>query len=296
MAQHPPYGETWDCEPTLADRDVIDFCRNGYLVLEGVVPGEINRKVVQYLDEVDDSYEPTPIMGQEWFVEGVLKNPQAAGAVRSLLGRDFALPVIISNHRGPMPSAAQGWHRDGGSIHTHELEYLQVFYYPQDCPITFGPTEVLPGSHFMRLKANMMANFGHIAGAVPIAAPAGTVFLTVYSIWHRRSAATARPTPENRFRNLLKYNYWRTVPPQRDWKADPDFDFSTVDFNPPGAAFEQFQGGIAAARMFCWLSGLEDQYRKRGGQGWPVVPTVRDGVEQVGIPAGLRKDRARSAR
>lgn len=294
MAQRPPYGQTCDCEQTLTDRDVIDFCRNGYLVLEGVVPDAINRKVIQYLDEVDDSLEPSPLMGQEWFVEGVLKNPQAAGAVRSLLGRDFTLPVVLCNHRGTMPSAAQGWHRDGGSIHTHELDYLQVFYYPQDCPLDFGPTEVLPGSHFMRLKANMMANFGQIEGAVRAAAPAGSIFLTVYSIWHRRSASTARATPENPFRNLLKYNYWRTAPPQRDWKTDPGFDFSTVNFNPPNAPFEQFQGGIAAARMFCWLSGLEDQYRKMGGQGWPVVPTVRDGVEQMGLPVGLRKDRVQS--
>ena len=115
MTQRPPYGEPYDCEPTLTDRDVINFCRNGYLVLEGVVPDEINREIVRYLDEVDDSYEPTPIVGQEWFLEGVLKNPQAAGAVRSLLGRDFALPVIISNHRGALPGAAQGWHRDGQS-------------------------------------------------------------------------------------------------------------------------------------------------------------------------------------
>lgn len=294
MAQRPPYGKTCDCEPTLTDRDVIDFCKNGYLVLEGVVPDEINRKVVKYLDELDDTYEPTPIMGQEWFVEGVLKNPQAAGAVRSLLGKDFALPVIISNHRGTLPCAAQGWHRDGGSIYTHKLEYLQVFYYPQDCPIEFGPTEVLPGSHFMRLKTAMMANFGHIIGAVRTAAPAGSIFLTVYCIWHRRSAAVAQSTPENRFRNLLKYNYWRTTPPQRDWKIDPNFDLSTVNFDPPNALFEQFQGGIAAARMFSWLSGLEDQYEKRGGQCWPIVPTVREGVEQMGIPAGLRKDNAKS--
>ena len=291
MTQRPPYGQTCDCEPTLTDRDVIDFCKAGYLVLEGVVPDAINRKAIQYLNEVDDSFEPTPIMGQAWFVENVLQNPRAAGAVRSLLGRDFALPVIISNHRGALPSAAQGWHRDGGSIHTHELEYLQVFYCPEDCPLASGPTEVLPGSHFMRLKATMMANFGQIAGAVRLAAPAGSIFLTVYSIWHRRSAATARATPENPFRNLLKYNYWRTTPPHRDWKVDPAFDFSTVDFNLPGAPFEQFQGGIAAAKMFCWLSGLEDQYQKRGGQGWPVVPTVQDGVEQMGLPPALRKDR-----
>src|SRR5690349_2239105 len=134
MSHKAPYNATVDCPPTLTDTQMIDFCRNGFLILPGVVPDEINQKVVDYLDTVDDTYEPTPIMEQEWFVEGVLKNPQAAGAVRSLLGRDFTLPAIISNHRGPLPwPHAHGWHRDGGSLYTQELEHLQVFYWPEAC-------------------------------------------------------------------------------------------------------------------------------------------------------------------
>ena len=33
-----PYNRTISCEPTLSDQDVIDFCRNGYLMLPSVVP------------------------------------------------------------------------------------------------------------------------------------------------------------------------------------------------------------------------------------------------------------------
>ena len=47
--------ETYDCPPTLDDQGVIDFCRSGFLMLSGVVPDEINRKVVDYLDNVDSS-------------------------------------------------------------------------------------------------------------------------------------------------------------------------------------------------------------------------------------------------
>ena len=288
MTSGAPYNQTCDCEPTLSDRQVIDFCRNGYLTLPGVVPEEINRKVVDYLDNVDSTYEPTPIMAEDWFVEGVLKNPQAAGAVRSLLGKDFTLPAIISNHRGLLPSEGQQWHRDGGSLYTDKLEYLQVFYLPEACTDDMGPTEVLPGSHFMRTKAPLMAHYGKIAGTVSTSGPAGSIYLTVYCIWHRRSTATSGPRGRSQFRNLLKYNYWRTVPPKRDWIVDPDLDFNLANFNPPASQFEQFQGRIAAARMFCWLSGIEDQYTKRGGQCWPVASTVRDGANQMGIPAALR--------
>ena len=35
-------GGTYDCEPTLNDQEVFEFCRKGYLVLEGVVEDEVN--------------------------------------------------------------------------------------------------------------------------------------------------------------------------------------------------------------------------------------------------------------
>ena len=284
-----PYNQTVDCPPTMTDQEVIDFCRNGYLMLPGVVPEDVNKQVIDYLENVDSTYEPTPIMKESWFVEGVLKNPQAAGAVRSLLGRNFTLPALISNHRGPLPTpGAQSWHRDGGSLYTPELEYLQVFYIPEDVTDDMGPTVVLPGSHFMRTKAPMMAHYGTIKGTVSTAGPAGTIFLTVYSIWHRRSRATSGPKGISKYRNLLKYNYWRTEPPHRDWITDGEIDFSRINFDPPAGIFEQFQGGIAAAKMFCWLCGIEDQYKKRGGQCWPIGPTVRDGANQMGVPEGLR--------
>lgn len=283
-----PYRKKMDCRPTMTDREVIDFCRNGYLMLPGVVPDEINRRVVEYLDHEDSTYEPTPIMAQDWFVDHVLMNPDAAGAVRSLLGNQFTLPVIISNHRGPLPFRnAQGWHRDGGSIYTSALEYLQVFYYPEECTDEMGPTVLLPGSHFMRTKAPMMAHLGSIKGTVSSAGPAGTIFLTVYSIWHRRARASSGPTGVSKYRNLLKYNYWRTQPPTRDWITEEDIDFNRIDFNPPAGTFEQFQGGIAAAKMFSWLCGIEEEYNKRGGQCWPIATTVRDQANQMGIPESL---------
>lgn len=283
-----PYGKKMDCAPTLTDREVIDFCRNGYLVLPEVVPKEINEQVVDYLERNDSTYEPTPIVGESFFVDGVLMNPEAAGAVRSLLGRDFTLPLIISNHRGPLPfDKPQNWHRDGGTIYTPALEYLQVFYYPEECTEDMGPTVVLPGSHFMRNKAPMMAHLGSIRGTVSTAAPAGTIFLTVYGIWHRRARAASGPRGRSAYRNLLKYNYWRTTPPARDWVRQDDIDFNTIDFNPPAGVFEQFQGALAAARMFTWLCGIEDEYVKRGGQNWPIAPTVRDGVNQEGAPRSL---------
>ena len=143
-----------------------------------------------------------------------------------------------------------------------ELNYLKVFYYPQDAPVEMGPTEVLPGSHFLYAATcgppwvpNYIEHYGGIRGGVKTAAPAGSIFITVFSLWHRRSPSTA-----SGMRNLLKYHYWRTVPPQQDWIREPDFDFAAADYG---------EHGQRSARMFYWLCGKVNEFRSIGGQGWP---------------------------
>ena len=259
--------KTRRCEPTLTDTQVLKFCRNGFLLLEGVVPDETNRRTTEYL-ESDSHYEPSGILNQDWFVENVILNPQAAGAVRSLLGDEFGLPIVMSNHRAAGKLPVQSWHRDGGSRYGPELNYLQVFYYPQAVDIQTGPTEALPGSHFLFALQHYMGHYGKIRGAVPLVAPAGSIFITVYSIWHRRSAKMTDGT-----RNLLKYNYWRTQSPRRDWVIEPDFDFATADYSSlDGPTFRaQHEENADAARMFFWLCGLADKFKAIGGQGWPIT-------------------------
>ena len=106
---------TYDCPSTLTDTQVLDFCKNGYLLLEGVVADEINQRATKYLDG-DDFYEPTGILEQDWFVENVTLNPVAAGAVRALLGADFHTPVLMSNHRVQCPAPLGNWHHDADSL------------------------------------------------------------------------------------------------------------------------------------------------------------------------------------
>ena len=276
-------GQTYDCEPTLNDQQVFEFCRQGYLLLEAVVGDDINQRMMEFIAQHPDEHQPLELLFEDWFVDGVFKNPQAAGAVRSLLGVDFNLPQTFCNHRAACPAPAQNWHRDGGSIYTPRLDYLQVFYYPQDTPLEMGPTEVIPGSHFMRTKSNYLGHIRSVKLAASTTAPTGSIFLTVYSIWHRRGRSTA-----SGFRNLIKYNYWRTAPPCRDWIIDPDVDFSWPTFS-SAPHFEQFKCGIAAAAMFGWL--CDEPYEHTGGQCWPCEAPERPPCDQEGLPAVLRRYR-----
>ena len=96
---------THDCAPTLSDAEVIEFCDKGFLMLDNVVPDEINQRTVEYLDEHPDQ-TPIEILNEDWFVDNVVLQADAAGAVRSLLGNGFRLPNMMANHRTEMPQPA----------------------------------------------------------------------------------------------------------------------------------------------------------------------------------------------
>lgn len=93
------------------------------------------------------THEPSTILLEDWFIEHVLLNPFVAGALRSLLGKDVALPVLVSHHGGVSKTGPpQGWHQDADCIFGPELNFLEVFYFPQDTPLEIGPTELMPGT------------------------------------------------------------------------------------------------------------------------------------------------------
>eukprot|EP01048_Picozoa_sp_COSAG05_P006750 COSAG05_NODE_452_length_9699_cov_33.848125_8_plen_257_part_00 len=79
-------------------------------------------------------------------------------------------------------------------------------------------------------------------------------------------------------RNLLKYQYWRTTPPARDWLIEPDFDHHTADYQTIGGVPYHGRSYIGtplgssvsldrfAAEQLFWLSALPLP-PMRGGQG-----------------------------
>ncbi len=288
--------KTFDCEPTLTDREVIRFCREGYYELPAAVDEEVCRRIVDHLHSSPDrNHEPGALMGEDWFVDGLVCNPQTAGAVRSLLGADFILPPYMANHPGPCPEPV-GWHVDGGNMHTFALNYLQVFCIPQDTTVEMGPTELVPGSHFLLGQSALVTHYGVIRGAKKCVGPAGTVFITCYPIWHRRLKATAN----GGMRHLLKYNYLRNTPPTRDWIVEDDLDpaRNVSEFSHLRAGGPLLRRNILdcydAARMFLWLCGLEEEYRYIGGHAWPMPSTeeIESKEDAYAAPPSLASKKA----
>jgi hypothetical protein len=284
MPSYDAAQRTFDCEPSLTDTQVLEFCRQGYLILPGVVPDEINHRTCAYLEgkvpanpsyippgmtradmeRIRATHEPSIIFLEDWFLENVLLNPSLAGVMRSLLGKNAGLPVLASHHRVECPAQPQGWHHDADHIFGPELHFVEVFYFPQDTPVELGPTELVPGTHLFPSRREP-GDKGVFAEG-----PAGTLGIHHQSILHRRGLSTATG-----LRHMLKYNYWRTVPPQRDWITEPQFDFHTAYYGGHNAA-------RYAAHMFYWLCGQADQFRIIGGQAWPW-----SSVNQIGPSYGF---------
>ena len=181
----------------------------------------------------------------------MLLNRQLAGVLRSLLCRHAGLPVLASHHRRQGPFSADGWHQDNDRFFGPEVNFIEVFYFPQDTPPQLGPTEIMPGSHIGPQDGDEDRH------GVPYEGPAGTLGIHHQSLMHRRGTATTPGT-----RHMLKYNYWRTVSPQRDWIVEPDFDFHT-------AYYGHHEEARYYAHMFYWLCGKGHAYRIIGGQAWP---------------------------
>ena len=277
--------KTYDCKPTLTDQQVIEFCKYGYLMFEEVVPDEINKRVMAFCDTHPEG-NPNDFLKEAWFVDQVLCNAPTAGAVRSLLGRDYGMPLTISNHRVNCPREIDGgWHCDDGSQRAPNVDYLQVFYYPQATPLEMGPTELLPGSHHLSMSSHFMKHLDSIVDAHKTAAPAGSIFITVYSIWHRATTATAAG-----IRNLIKYTYWRTAAPTRDWVVDPNFRLENADFatGSPEPRRDWSRVCHDAARMYLWLRGELNNYEWIGGLAWPASATAAHARGYCpGLPADL---------
>ena len=287
--------DRYNCKPTMNDLQVMKFCRQGFLVLEGIVPNKVNRRTLNYLDDYyntqpDDlpdrtAHIPPDLLAKDWFMSHVILNPEVTGLIRSLLGKDFALPKSLSNHRVkcPMPAIAprrdDHWHRDGAggvdwkweesltpglgkfdfsnvTSRSGAQNCLQVFYYPQDVPLEMGPTELMPGSHLIlgegRFKVpsflELLDDCGDARMSYPQASSAGTITITAYPIWHRRTESTAAG-----IRNNLKYRYYRTISPRRDWVLGQGEEVGTDGFNSPNSSNPEVAN---ASDMFQWLSGV----------------------------------------
>ena len=237
-----------DIQPTLDDDAVMGFVANGYIVLDAVVDAAFDRRCGDV-----PAGPAQELVGSPDFIREVLLHPEVAGAVRSLLGKNFLVPTGGHHHLFKEPFVGQEWHSDGISGLGYDVTEIQCYYYPQDVNLEDGPTIILPGTHCRSVNRDAIAHYGDIVGQLPLIAQAGTVVLTR---WHR-----AGPKVNRSRRSMIKFSYFRQSPPQRDWRIDCEEIPEYVD-RPSFAyasAVESYRDTRRRIRMWNWLCGRTEE-------------------------------------
>ena len=136
----PPHvGSVYDCELTLNDQQVLEFCRNGYMILEGVVEDAVNRRMMAFV-EAHPEHQPLQVLSEDWFVDGVIKNQQAAGLYAHYWVRTsnfprhcvITVPSALPQHKVGIETADQSTRR--GSIISKFSTTLRIHRRSRDRP------------------------------------------------------------------------------------------------------------------------------------------------------------------
>ena len=206
----------------LTDEQVRRFLADGFLVLDSGLPDDFHAAVADELHYCMKHESPWPgdnVLPRVPLLGEFLESPVLRGALRSLLGPEFAwTPHRTPHNSEPLKDAAtafdpfengprmgkgsvsgSGWHQDGhsraGRARWHRPRAVNVFYFPQDAPLAMGPTRLLAGSH---LYANL---HGIEPGQVFMRdMPAGSLVVAHFDIGH-----AGAPNQTERSRYMLKF-------------------------------------------------------------------------------------------
>ena len=238
-------------KPTLNDEQIMRFIFDGYIKLDAIIPEAFN----QQCQELPGG-RMTEFVNTVAFRKAVFLHPEVAGVARSLLGDDFLAPTNAHHHLYEQSHTGQTWHSDGLTEEGYGIYHLQCFYYPQEVHPEDGPTMVLPGSHYRIVDREAIAHYGDIVGQMSLTVPAGTVVMTKYGIWHK-----AGPKVNDRRRGMIKFSYFRSTPPKRDWITDTDEipSFVNQGRHPYVTEVESYRDNSRCRRTWNWLCGLEDE-------------------------------------
>ena len=238
-----------EIQPTLNDEQVMQFISVGNIVLEGIISDEFNQKCQDL-----PGGRLTDFVQTDEFCHNIFLHPAVAGVARSLLGEDFLVPTNAHHHLYEKTHTGQTWHSDGLPEEGYGIYHLQCYYYPQAVELNDGPTMVLPGSHHRMVDREAIAHYGNIVGQVSLTVPAGTIAMTHYGIWHK-----AGPKLNPKRRSMIKFSYFRTAAPCRDWIVDSDE--MPVYVNQPRLPYvtevESYRDRSRCHRTWDWLCGVD---------------------------------------
>jgi hypothetical protein len=183
------------------------FVTDGYLMIEGMVPQELNERV--YEEQKRNEFPGYEYWDHSESIREVFQLPQVEGVVRSLVGPNPGYDHSFLHTVPPRRLKAQEWHGDS-IIDTRRFGFdIQIFYFAHDTPIESGPTLILPGSHLRRINTFSIGRYKNIVGQKQLATRAGTMVFWHQGLWH-----CAQPNRTDNTRYVFKLRL-RPDGPQR---------------------------------------------------------------------------------
>lgn len=143
----------------LDDAAMQSFIREGFIQLQSTLDADFHARIHAALEPLDEGgpYGHNNLLPAVPALAAVLNEPVVAGALESILGRNYMLHFHRHDHVN-FPDEAQPLHKDGdnhshyavdGHRRMHRTRFAMLFYYPQDTPLEKGPTGIVPRSQYL---------------------------------------------------------------------------------------------------------------------------------------------------
>ena len=250
----------------LDDEQMRRFICDGVLVLNSTQNTGLHQTILDKLQWVNthDSQVRNNILPRVSELQQVLDSPSIKGALQSILGDDYMMHphrllvpseplapeernIELQGHENG-PPVGEGsrsfsiWHKDKlGRTRYHVPRVVFLFYFPQDTPVSRGPTRVIPGSQYH----DHITEADHPFAYVPDHLKAGSCMLTAIDIEH---AGMSNLTDQTR--HMVKFNFLRTRNPQEtSWHG------GTGDWEHPGEYLGRYEHYETWSYVWDWMRG-----------------------------------------
>ncbi|MEO8394515.1 MAG: phytanoyl-CoA dioxygenase family protein, partial [Chloroflexota bacterium] len=206
-------------ENLLTSIQMAQFVARGFLRFDELIPKEINEAIMRDIDAgtvkaqpagtpLSQCYPPPSAVGE------MIRLPQVAGIIQSLVGPDPLFDHQAVHVREPNEDSAQALHGDS-TIDTRMAFDIQLMYFPHDVTRDMGGTLILPGSQYRRINEMDIARYQNFVGQIQTVCKAGTLLIVHHGIWH-----CGRQNKSNQKRYMFKVRLNPTVRQLRLWNTD----------------------------------------------------------------------------
>jgi hypothetical protein len=207
----------------LTSVQMAHFVANGSLRMDAVVPDEMNQQAIEVLKAGIPAVPYGTPLSETFedgsFVDRLVKLPEIAGAVHSLVGPEPTVDHHAVHIRKAHEGEAQDLHGDAIIDVRPDAFDMQLMYYPQEVTLEMGGTLSVPGSHLRRTNETDTGRYQNLRGQTRLTCPAGTVVFLHHGIWHG-----GRRNDSDIDRYMFKIRFNPTVRQVRLWNTEDLYD------------------------------------------------------------------------